>query len=262
MNKASLSKEIRKVNYTISKHSPAILTIIGVAGMVTTVVMACNAAPKAKELLEERRQQIAEYEEEETRVEQISNDVRTVAPVYFPVFVMGTLTLACFISSYKITAKRAAALATAYHISERTLREYQDKVIETIGEKKEEKIRDEIAKDRIAKNPPSNNPIILTNKGDTLCYDSLSGRYFRMNIDKIRKAETILNRRLLNEMFVSLNDFYYEIDIPAIELGDDIGWNVDNEIAFRFSSQLTEDDEPCLVIEYHTAPRYDYRKLL
>ena len=64
-------------------------------------------------------------------------------------------------------------------------------------------------------------------------------------------------------MYVSLNDFYYEIGLPSIKLGDDIGWNIDNGyIDLHFSSQLAEDGRPCLVIDYLYGPRYDYRNFM
>lgn len=52
-------------------------------------------------------------------------------------------------------AKRTAALATAYKLSETALTEYKEKVVETIGEKKEQLVRDKIDKDHIDKDPVS-----------------------------------------------------------------------------------------------------------
>lgn len=262
MNKAMLLKDIQSINNQISKHSPAILIFLGITGMASTVVMACKATPKAKEKLEEAHDEQEENEEEYSKPAQIAKDVITVAPIYAPSIIMGGISIACVIGSYSISSKRLAALATAYSISERTLHEYQKKVIETIGEKKEENIRTEIAKDRIQSDPPSNHEIIITDHGNMLCYDSISGRYFNSSINAIRKAESILNKRLISEMYVSLNDFYDEIDIPQNKIGNEIGWNVDHLINFSFSSILAENDVPCLVVDYDISPRYDFRHLL
>ena len=90
-----------------------------------------------------------------------------------------------------------------------------------------------------------------------------SGRYFKSDIEKIKKAECELNRQMLDDMYVSLNDFYYEIGLDSVKLGDELGWNVDSGyIDLSFSSQLASDGTPCLVIDYSVAPRYDYRNLL
>ena len=82
-------------------------------------------------------------------------------------------------------------------------------------------------------------------------------------VDKIKKAENELNRQMRDEMYISLNDFYYEIGLDNIKLGDELGWNInDGYIDLSFSSQLTSDETPCLVIDYAVAPRYDYRVLM
>lgn len=99
--------------------------------------------------------------------------------------------------------------------------------------------------------------------GETLCYDAVSGRYFKSKIDRIKRAENEINRRMRDEMYISLNEFYYEIGLPPIKLGDDIGWNIDEGyLDLRFSSQLAENDEPVFVIDYGCCPRYDYRTLM
>jgi hypothetical protein len=64
-----------------------------------------------------------------------------------------------------------------------------------------------------------------------------------------------------DEMYISLNEFYYEIGLNPISIGDDIGWNIDRGyIELNFSSQLTDDGNPCLVIDYQVAPRYEYNR--
>ena len=135
-------------------------------------------------------------------------------------------------------------------------------MIETIGEKKEQGIRDAVAKDKMKKDPVVDKEVIITGRGSSLCYDSIS-RYFECDIETIRKAENTINKKLLNEMYVSLNDFYYEIGLRPSDIGDDLGWNIDDGLVdLYFSSQIAEDGRPCLVINYRIAPRYDFRTLM
>lgn len=255
MNKPNLSKIAKGIRMSISKHSPEILTGIGIAGMVTTTVMAVRATPKALILIEDKKAE---------------NDVDKLTPVetikatwtcYIPAAITGCLSIFCLIGASSVNARRNAALATAYTLSESALKEYRGKVIETIGEKKEQSVRDAIAKDRIDKNPVSSREVIITEKGNTLCYDAISGRYFKSDIDKLKKAENELNRRMRDEMYISLNEFYYEIGLNPTKIGDDLGWNIDHGyIELNFSSQLTDDGNPCLVIDYQVAPRYEYNR--
>lgn len=237
----------------MKKHSPEILTGIGIAGMIATTVMAVQATPKALMLIENELEERQEIELSPV------DTVKVAWKCYIPAAVTGITSIACLVGASSVNARRNAALATAYTLSETALREYKDKVIETIGEKKEQVVRDAIAKDKVERNPVSKNEVIVTEKGDTLCFDAISGRYFKSDIDKLKKAENELNRQLLNDGFVSLNDFYYEIGLSNIKIGDDLGWDTrDSLINMDFSSQLAEDGTPCLVLNFSVSPKYDY----
>ena len=187
--------------------------------------------------------------------------VKRVVPIYIPATITGAMSIACIIGANSVNARRNAALATAYTLSDAALREYKDKVVETLGERKEEVIRDAIAKDKIDKDPVSNKEVIITGKGDTLCYDTMCKRYFRSDIDKLRKIENDLNRRMRDEMYISLNEFYYEVGLDDIAIGYEFGWNIDRGyIELEFSSQLADDGTPCLVVGFRTPPDYNFRR--
>lgn len=251
----NISKMLKSFQYELGKHSPEILTGIGIAGMITTTVMAVRATPKALDLLAEVKEN-TEGEDKKTVAKEI---VTKVYPVYIPATLTGCLSVACLIGASTVNARRNAVLATAYTLSENTLKEYQTKVVETIGDKKEQSIRDAIAKDTIQKNPVTNTEVIITAKGDTLCYDSISGRYFTSDIDKLRRIENELNKRLMNEMYISLNELYYEMGLRCTKEGNELGFNIDDGfIDFNFSAQITEDNRPCIVVDYRIGPRYGY----
>ena len=252
MKKTGVSNFVKNVQKAVTKHSPEILTGIGIAGMVTTTILAVKATPKALRLLEGAQ---SEASEELTNIEK----VKVCWKCYVPAAVTGALSVTCLIGASSVNNRRNAALATAYKLSETALTEYREKVVETIGEKKEQLVREKVAEEHIKKNPVSKNEVLITQKGDTLCYDSISGRYFKSDIDKIKKTVNELNRRMLNEMYISLNEFYYELDLDGIGIGDDLGWNVEKGfIDIDFGSQLADDGTPCVVINYSLAPRYDY----
>ena len=266
MGKQSLSKIIKSAQSTMKKHSPEILTGIGIAGMITTVVFAVKATPKALELIECERTKRGRKAVDE-RSEDLLSDIKLTAKetfiltwkCYIPSVIIGSVSVFCLIGANSANLRRNAALATAYTLSESALKEYQEKVIETIGEKKEQTVRDAIAKDKIDRNPVTNREVIITERGNTLCYDVISGRYFKSDIDKLKKIENELNRQMRDEMYISLNDFYYEIGLNGTKLGDDLGWNIDEGyIDLNFSSQLASDGTPCLVIDYQIAPQYNY----
>ena len=248
----TLSNIAKSMRTSIRKHSPEILTGLGIAGMIATTVMAVRATPKAIQLIDE-----AKHEKEEALT--VPETVKTAWKCYIPAAITGVTSIACLVGASSVNARRNAAIATAYTLSETALREYKDKVVETIGEKKEQVVRDAIAKDKIEKNPLSKNEVYITNKGETLCYDAISGRYFKSDMDRLRKAENEINRRLLRDEYISLNEFYYEIGLGETKMGNDLGWNIGKGfVTFNFSSQLAEDGTPCLVLDFEVAPVYDY----
>ncbi len=253
MGKHSLTSVTKTVRLAMKKHSPEILTGIGIAGMITTVIMAVKATPKALVLIEDKKDELGV--DNLTAIE----TVKSAWACYIPAAVIGSISVFCLIGSTSTNLRRNAALATAYTLSESTLREYQEKVVETIGEKKEQTIREAVSKDKIANNPVRD--VILTDKGgNTNCYDVLSGRYFKSDRDTINRIVNKLNRQMRDEMYVTLNEFYYELGLDETKMGDMLGWNIDKGyIDLEFASHLDANGTPCLVIDYRIAPVYDYQ---
>lgn len=247
-----LSKMTKSVGSALKKYSPEILTGIGIAGMIGTTVMAVRVTPKALVL-------IKDAEEEKKEDLTVIETVKVTWKCYIPAVITGVTSVACLIGANSMNVRRKAALATAYTLSETALREYKEKVIETIGEKKEKAVKDSIAKDKVDHNPVSKNEIVITEKGTTLCYDAISGRYFKSDINFLKKAENEINRRLLVEDYISLNEFYYEIGLGETKMGNLLGWNVSKGLVrFDFSSTLSEDGTPCLVLDFEVAPNYNF----
>lgn len=253
MNKPNFGALLKTAKLKAAQHSPEILMGIGIAGMFTTTILAVKATPKALLLIQEAEN---EKREDLTAIE----TVKAAWKPYIPAVVTGALSTACLIGSGTVNTRRNAALATAYKISETALTEYREKVVETIGEKKEKTVRDAIAKDKLDKNPVSKNEVIVTDRGSTLCYDPLSARYFRTDIDRVKRAENNLNKQMLHDIsgYVSLNEFYDELGLEHTAIGDELGWNAYRLVDIDFSSHLTENDEPALVINFIEPPKYGY----
>lgn len=255
MNKQDFAKFFKSVGSTLSKHSPEILTGVGIAGMITAGILAVKATPKALKLIEEKKQ---EYETDKlTPVD----TVKATWKCYIPAVVTGAASTACLIGANSVHARRGAALATAYKISETALAEYKEKMVEAVGEKKAQLVQDKINQEKVEKNPPVQSQVIVTGNGTTRCLDSLSGRYFESSRDAIEKAANELNRVMLIHEYVSLNEFYDEIGLAHIDLGYDLGWNVSRGlIKLDFGATLPEDGIPTVVVNYEIAPKYDYDK--
>ena len=261
MNKQVLTKIAQGMQRSLSKHSPEILIGLGITGMITTTVLAVRSTPKALQLIEERK--------EELDVDKLTpvETVKTTWKCYVPAVVSGAVSVACVIGSNSVNARRNAALATAYKLSETAFSDYRDGVLEAVGEKKEKTVRDKVSEKQIENNPISKTEVIVTGKGQTLCFDPLSHRYFYSSIDKLNRAANKLNYEINTSPFandgVTLNDFYEEIGIPGTMTGDNLGWNLHTGIIEIYPSAQVVDEgeehegEPCIVLNFTNPPQYD-----
>lgn len=261
MSKSNVTKFIKNIQTGMRKHSPEILTGIGIAGMITSTILAVKATPKALTLIE-----IAEDDKYDSTGESDLTKtelVKAAWKAYIPTVVTGAASITCLIGASSVNAKRNAALATAYELSKTALSEYKEKVVEEIGEKKEKIIREKIDQDHLDKNPVSKSNIVITNNGDQLFYDGVSGRYFKSDLESIKAAVNKVNRDMTYDNYISLSEFYDEIGLEPTDVSDQLGWNLDDGlIDIIFGTRMSDDGRPCITLDYQVAPRYDFSKLL
>lgn len=248
-----------------NKNAPSLLTGASVAGIFITAYMAYKAGPKAKKIIDKYNSMPIPKTKEIKRSE-TKSFIKELAPIVLPPIGMAIATSTCVIGANTIASKRLAVLSAAYSISETALKDYQNKVAELVDTKKMTKIKEGLAKDKLDKNPiKPNTEILMTGDGDVLCMDCYSGRYFRSNAQKIGQAVNELSADVQTDMYVSLNDFYNKLNIPAVPMGDDFGWNIDDlmrgQLSIEVSAHLTPDKQPCLVVNYDIFPRSDFRSL-
>lgn len=232
-----------------NKKGPGIMIFLGSIGMVASVVSAVKETPKAMKLLEARK----EHEGRElTRIETVDTTWKT----YLPTGLLMIASLGSIYCGSHELIKRGTVLSAAYLLADNQFSEYREKVKEVVGPKKEQAIRDEIAKDRIESAPVQTREVIITSKGDTLCYDTYSGRYFKADIDELKRIQVDLGNRLLTETYITINDYFDCIGLEPLKYGEEMGWQVGDRIEFDFSSQLATDGTPCLVVDYKISPLY------
>lgn len=256
---------LKRTEKLAADNSPAILTAIGVVGTLGTAYLTGKATLKASELIRAEERQISLDRTGQpdnhftlTRKEK----AQLLWKLYLPAAGVAALTVTCIIGANRIGTRRAAAMAAAYSLSERAFTEYKHKVVEKLGEKKEQQVRDEVAQDRVNRNPLSANEVIFTGKGKVLIYDSISGRYFESSKSEIEKAEIAINKQILDDMNATLYEFYELIGLAPTPYSSEVGWNCDNMLEVRFSSTIAEDGEtPCLTLEYQAFPTREYHLL-
>lgn len=237
------------------KHGTTIMLICAGATSVAAVITAVTATPKALELIERKKEELDTDKLEPVEI------VKTTWKCYIPTALSESASIMLLICAATNSSKQAKMLSAAYTLSETAFREYREKIIETIGEKKEKAVRDEIAKDKVRENPPAVTEVTIVSSGDQLCFDPLMSRYFQSSAEKIRRAVNKVNDEMLRgyDSSATLNDLYYELGLAETKLGEELGWEnmKTGLIEVQFSTQLASDEIPCLVMDFgHNPPTY------
>lgn len=235
-------------------HSTEILTATGVAGVISTSYLSAKAALDLDEYCRVHKKWSLR---DRWRGGSKIGVLKDAVPFFSSPVLSGTLTITSIVGANRVAANQTAVIAGAYALSEKALEEYRATVKGAVGEEKAKTIDDKAAQSRLKQDPIQQNFVFLTGKGDDLCYDSISGRYFRSSVESMRKAENDLNHELFNDTWVSLNRLYDFLGLEHIKLGEELGWSTDNLVQLAYSTQLATDNTPCVVLNYVVDPKLD-----
>jgi hypothetical protein len=229
-----------KLKNTLTRQSPTILAALGCVGFITSVIMSARASPKAMEVLEEMPEDGP-----------VMDKVKAIGPIYAPTVGMILLSTACIIGSNRISRYRYASLLALYSIGEKSLQKWQKAVLDEVSEKKYGNVRERV----LTSDKPIPSSIVMDDER-VLFFDVYSGRYFRADsVETVRKIVNDLNDQLFVDDFVSLNDFYFEVNLPQVEFGNEAGWNVSNGSIKIDYDAFIKNDKPCVSISFVLKPK-------
>lgn len=233
----------------VKANSPEILTAGAVTGVVTTSYLVSKASFRAyRVILEDERVSGASDDPKQ----RLKENAKSVWKLYIPASISGVVTIGCIIGASHATGRRTAAAVTAYSLTEKAFAEYREKVVEQIGKGKEEKIRDTIAQEKVDKNPLGSKEVIILGSGQIMCCELYTGRYFRSDMEMLKRSLNELNSKIINTVFgVTLSDWYDIVGLNHTTNSDNLGWDSDKLMDLRFTTVLTDEGEPCLAFEYN-----------
>ena len=223
----------------LKSNAPEILTALGVTGVVTTAVLATKAAFKASDHLSQFGPDLSNKEK-----------AKETWKFYIPVGISGVATCACILCASKASNNRTAAAVSAYAVTQQAFTEYKGKVLEQLSVNKEQNIRDGIAQEKITATSGSRE-VIITGKGQNLCCELMTRRYFKSDMETLRKAQNDINAMVVNNFYVTLSEFYDIIELPYTSVSSKLGWDSDKLMELEFTTTLSEDGEPCLAFDYN-----------
>ena len=228
----------------IGPRTPSILAVLGVVGFITATVMVAKVAPQVKYDLD--------VEEGYSGPLPLRDKIKIVAPKYAPAVAMMMISTAAIVASSHIHSARYASVLALYAVSERTLSRWQDAILEEVGPKKKELIRQRTTE------PRGDIPQHITADGDRmLFFDDFTGRYFRADsLESVRRVVNEANDFMLGEDYITFNEYSERLGMPRSGVGEDLYWIAsDGLIKVLYDSHIKDDSYPCVSMQFETAPK-------
>ena len=212
------------------KHAPTILSVIGTGLVIGSVIVTAEKAPDAKKELDEAKQEWEEIPDKEKRnkADYIFKRVRIGVKHYWIVMILAGASITCFWVANHVSLKRLTSALTAAGLSAKAKEELENKIKELDGDKHLKKLKDEIDADLVKNNPPVEGQIYDTGIGMHLCYEPITGRYFYSNIEKIKQSILQIREYLQKDGYISLNDWFDELNLGSTECGRFLCWSARN----------------------------------
>lgn len=153
-----LSRNFHKFGLQLKKHSPEILVVTGVVGVVASAVMACKATTKLDTVLSDtkekteaihtaiEKQEVAGevYTKEDGKKDLVRVYTHTgleLVKLYGPAVLVGAASISSILMSHNIIRKRNIALAAAYSVVDGSFKDYRKNVIERFGKELDKELR-------------------------------------------------------------------------------------------------------------------------
>ena len=253
------SRTFCKAGLKLKKHSPEILVVGGVVGLVTSGVMACKATTKLSTILDDSKEQIELFDKvaanpemvnEEYTVEDAEKDKKIVkvqtavkvAKLYAPSIAVGVVSIGAIFASNNIMRKRNVALGAAYATVDRAFKDYRNRVVDRFGEELDKELRYNLKTKEVKETVEDENGKKKTVKRNIKYMDSPMPSEFAVIYDDgcagwtkdpednkffLIQQQRYANERLKRRGYLSLNEVYELLGFPSTKAGQVVGWLYD-----------------------------------
>lgn len=256
---ASVSRSLHKVGFKFKKHSPEILVVAGVVGIVASTVMACKATTKVSDIVDEAKETIdiihdsvdkglhtsdgEEYTQEVANKDLAIVYVQTgwkLVKLYGPSVALGVASIGCMVGSNRILRKRNVALAAAFKAVDTSFKEYRGRVIDRFGKEMdrelrfgikakeiEEKVVDENGNEAtVTKTVEVADPNTTHSIYSVVWCEGNTGWTRSAELNKVFLIQTqnAANDKLRLNGILTLNEVYDMLGVPRTAYGQIAGW--------------------------------------
>ena len=258
----SATKTFHRVGFQIKKHSPEILLVTGITGVVTSAVMACKATTKVDAIIEESKKSIdmihegmeagnicdVEYTEEDGKKDLAIVYIQTgvkFAKLYGPSVLLGLTSIGCILASNNIIHKRNVALSAAYTAIDRSFKGYRSRVIERFGENmdrelryniKTQEVKETVVDEETGKKKTVKSTVSVVDPNTYSDYARFFDEYCagwtkdaEYNLMFLRQQQNYANELLKSRGHLFLNEVYDMLGIDRTKAGNIVGWIYDEK---------------------------------
>jgi hypothetical protein len=244
----SVLKQLKKA---LDENSPAILAVAGVVGFTTAAIMAVKKAPEADKEMREAELPVETYP-------RIKKQISILLPHYAPAIGVGLVSAGLIFGSNRILQGRSLAATALYSSVRDRLGRVQEETVRVAGAKKAADIQQKVTEPH-SEMPPT----LIVDGSNTIFYDVFSDRYFNGgSIEKVRGVFNDLNAAMFLDGFASLNDYYFLVDLKPLDVGNEIGWSMDDgHIKPDFRTALI-DGNAVITVDFTVVPKHGYDRLV
>lgn len=272
-----------KITFAIKKHSPEILTGVGIVGTIVSTVLACKATTKVQTIIDDKNKTLndikecvnnpeIDYNEEDEKKDLTITYAKTakeLVKLYAPSILLGSASIVSILGGHKIISNRYATVSAAYVALDTSYKEYRNRVSKRYGNEVEKEIKYNITekeieeKDEKGKKKKTVEKVSELNK-DNLYLVSPYARFFdecslyytkdaEANKMFLISVQEKLNEQLRRKGYLYLNDAYQALGLQESKALAKAGWvydetynEGDNYIDFGIFNQTGNEliDEP------------------
>ena len=246
-----VTQKLARQALILRKHSPRIMFVGGIGGVIVSTVLACKATLKLSDVVDEA----------ETTIFGIRNDLKDspgyrkdlayvygktaydVVKLYSPAIVVGGISIAALTGSHVTLTRRNAAVTAAYAAMAKSFDEYRDRVRRDLGDDRERELRHAVElvdiPDKNGK--PKKSAVADPNKMSPYSrfFDEYSPSWQKnpeLNKVFLLAQQNYANHLLRARGHVFLNEVYDMLGLERCSAGQMVGWVIsetgDNFIDF------------------------------
>lgn len=249
---------IKLVGCFVKEHERIILTVITIGGAAVSVIKAIQHGPTFERVIDDCKKK--KEAGEEIDVKEVAKELAIPAA---EVAIPFAISAGAAVLNHKKATEKIQALTTLYSATKMASEEYQAATKKLAGEDLDREIREEMYKDKCFSDLRTGqvDQVYQTGHGVTKFFDAWSGRYFISDANYIKKVMNDFNQRLMSENYLSLNEFYEDLDLQPIDGGKELGWNTEYGLVDLYIDYVSDEgDQPLGIVKFINMPSWRYMR--